>query len=79
MIVVPLVFASLFVGTAGMNNLKRLGKIGVRTLSFYLLSTALAISIGLLIVNWFIIQAVILNRRSRRNCVRILNRMPVRK
>ena len=52
MIVVPLVLASLFVGTAGMNDLKRLGQIGVKTLVFYLLSTALAITLGLLIANW---------------------------
>ena len=51
MIVVPLVFASLLVGTANMNNIKRLGKIGIRTLSFYLISTALAITIGLTIAN----------------------------
>ncbi len=51
MIVVPLVFASLLVGTASMNNIKELGKIGVRTLSFYLISTAVAITIGLAIAN----------------------------
>ena len=51
MIVIPLVFASLLVGTAGMNDIKKLGKIGVRTLVFYLLSTAIAISIGLVLAN----------------------------
>jgi Na+/H+-dicarboxylate symporter len=49
MIVIPLVFASLLVGTASMNNIKKLGKIGVRTFAFYILSTALAITIGLII------------------------------
>jgi len=51
MIVIPLVFASLLVGTASMNNIKKLGKIGVRTFAFYILSTALAITIGLIIAN----------------------------
>ncbi len=51
MIVVPLVFASLLVGTAGMDDIKKLGRIGIRTLSFYLISTALAITIGLTIAN----------------------------
>ncbi|TFH00861.1 MAG: dicarboxylate/amino acid:cation symporter [Calditrichales bacterium] len=51
MIVIPLVFASLLVGTAGMNDIKKLGKIGIRTLVFYLLSTAIAISIGLGLAN----------------------------
>jgi Na+/H+-dicarboxylate symporter len=51
MIVIPLVFASLLVGTASINNLKRLGNIGIRTFVFYILSTALAITIGLIIAN----------------------------
>ena len=52
MIVVPLVFASLLVGTASMNNLKKLGQIGIKTLLFYLISTAIAITIGLAIANF---------------------------
>lgn len=51
MIVVPLVFASLLVGTAGLNDIKKLGRIGIKTLSFYIVSTALAITIGLTIAN----------------------------
>ena len=51
MIVIPLVFSSILVGTASMNNIKRLGKIGVRTFAFYIISTALAITIGLIIAN----------------------------
>jgi len=51
MIVIPLVFSSLLVGTASMNNIKKLGNIGVRTFVFYILSTAMAITIGLIIAN----------------------------
>jgi len=51
MIVVPLVFASLLVGTASMGDIKKLGRIGIRTLIFYVFSTALAITIGLIIAN----------------------------
>jgi Na+/H+-dicarboxylate symporter len=51
MIVVPLVFASLLVGTASMNDVKKLGRTGVQTLMFYLISTALAITVGLIIAN----------------------------
>ena len=51
MIVIPLVFASLLVGTASINNIKKLGQIGVRTLIFYIFSTVLAITIGLIIAN----------------------------
>ena len=51
MIVVPLVFSSLLVGTAGLNDIKKLGRIGIKTLSFYIVSTALAITIGLTFAN----------------------------
>jgi Na+/H+-dicarboxylate symporter len=51
MIVIPLVFASLLVGTASINNIRKLGNIGVRTFVFYIVSTALAITIGLIIAN----------------------------
>jgi Na+/H+-dicarboxylate symporter len=51
MIVIPLVFASLLVGTASMSTIKKLGNIGIRTFVFYMLSTALAITIGLIIAN----------------------------
>ena len=51
MIVVPLVFASLLVGTASLGDIRKLGRIGVKTISFYMLSTALAITIGLAIAN----------------------------
>jgi Na+/H+-dicarboxylate symporter len=53
MIVMPLVFSSLLVGIASINSIKRLGQIGIRTLLFYIISTALAISIGLIIANIF--------------------------
>jgi Na+/H+-dicarboxylate symporter len=51
MIVVPLVFASILVGTASIGNIKKLGRIGLRTFVFYIISTALAITIGLSIAN----------------------------
>ena len=51
MVVVPLVFASLLVGTASLGDPKKLGRIGMKTVSFYLVTTALAITAGLLIAN----------------------------
>ncbi len=51
MVVVPLVFASLLVGTASLGDPKKLGRIGMKTISFYLVTTALAITLGLLIAN----------------------------
>lgn len=51
MIVVPLVFASILVGTASLGDLKKLGRIGARTFGFYLASTAIAITVGLIVAN----------------------------
>lgn len=51
MVVVPLVFASLLVGTANLDDIRRLGRIGIKTLVYYLCTTAIAIGIGLLLAN----------------------------
>lgn len=49
MLVVPIVFISLVVGTAGLGDVKKLGRIGGKTLGLYLVTTAIAITLGLLI------------------------------
>jgi Na+/H+-dicarboxylate symporter len=51
LIVVPLVFVSLFLGTASMGDLKKLGRIGAKTLLYYITTTIIAIIIGLTLVN----------------------------
>ena len=50
-IAIPLVLASLIVGAAGLGDIRRVGKIGGKTLTFYLFTTASAITIGLVLVN----------------------------
>ena len=51
MLVVPLVFCSLVCGSMAIGDTKKLGTVGVRTLVFYLMTTALAITIALGIGN----------------------------
>ena len=51
MIVIPLVIASLMVGTASLGDLRKLGRIGGKTIVYYLFTTALAVGIGLLVSN----------------------------
>jgi DAACS family dicarboxylate/amino acid:cation (Na+ or H+) symporter len=51
MIVLPLIFASLALGVAGLGDLRKLGRIGAKTLGYFLLSTALSVVIGLMLVN----------------------------
>lgn len=53
MIVVPLVFASLSLGVANLGDLGTLGKIGVRTLVYFLFLTTVATCIGLFLVDVF--------------------------
>ena len=47
MLVVPLVFCSIVCGSASIGDTKTLGKVGVKTVLFYLLTTALAIMAAL--------------------------------
>jgi Na+/H+-dicarboxylate symporter len=51
MVVVPLVFSSLLVGTASLKDIRALGRIGAKTIAFYLCTTAIAVSIGLVLTN----------------------------
>jgi Na+/H+-dicarboxylate symporter len=53
MIVVPLVFSSIVVGTCGLNDAKTLGRMGGKTIAYYLCTTAMAVVIGLLAANLF--------------------------
>ncbi|WP_085993984.1 dicarboxylate/amino acid:cation symporter [Oceanobacillus senegalensis] len=52
-IIVPLVLASLVVGVAGTGDIKKIGRMGGVTFFYYLLTTAIAISIGLILANIF--------------------------
>ena len=49
MLIVPLIFSSLLVGVAGMKDPKKMGRVGLKTFGLYLLTTAVAITIGLTI------------------------------
>jgi Na+/H+-dicarboxylate symporter len=51
LIAVPLVLASLITGVASLADLRKLGRIGGKTVGIYLVTTAIAIVIGLVIVN----------------------------
>lgn len=51
MLVVPLVFVSIALGVATMGDMAKLGRIGIKTISYYMLTTAFAIVIGLVIAN----------------------------
>ncbi len=57
MIIVPLVLSSLVVGAASLGDIRKVGRIGGKTIVFYLMTTAVAVAIG-------IILSVVLNPGS---------------
>lgn len=50
-VAIPLVLASLIVGAGSLGEIKTLGKIGIVTFSFYIVTTAVAIVVGLIYAN----------------------------
>lgn len=51
--VVPVVLFSIMDGVISLNDLKRVGSVGVRTFIYYMCTTAIAVVIGLVVVNCF--------------------------
>lgn len=49
MVIVPIVFTSLVVGMTSLGDLKKLGRIGIKTIFIYLFTTAIAIVIGFIV------------------------------
>lgn len=47
MLIVPLVFATLVTGITSMEDLSKMRRIGIKTFSIYLITTAIAVAIGL--------------------------------
>lgn len=51
MLVVPLVFVSIVCGSSAIGDSKTLGKVGVKSILFYLFTTAIAVSVAILVAN----------------------------
>jgi len=51
MIIIPLVVLSIITGVARVGDSKKLGRLGVKTLAYYLVTSLLAIVLGLILVN----------------------------
>ncbi len=52
MLIVPLLFSALVVGIAEMGDVRALGRIGWKTLFYTVLLSAVAVLLGLVLVNW---------------------------
>ena len=53
MVIIPLIFTSLVCGVASLGDAKSVGRVGLRTVMYYTLTTTLAILVGLTLVNLF--------------------------
>jgi len=53
MVIIPLVFASLFIGVASLGDLKKLGRVGGKTFAFFLAYYIFAVGLGLFLANTF--------------------------
>jgi proton glutamate symport protein len=53
MIAVPLVLASLIVGVSNLGDISKLSRIGGKTIVTYMITTVIAVTVGLLVVNIF--------------------------
>jgi Na+/H+-dicarboxylate symporter len=51
MVVIPLIFASLLIGVASLGNLRKLGRVGGKTLAFFLAYYVFAVGLGLFLAN----------------------------
>jgi len=51
MLIVPLVFSSIVVGTSSLGDVKVLGRVGIKIMVLYLLTTAFAVTLGLFFGN----------------------------
>ncbi len=53
MVVVPLILASLILGAANLGDIRKLGSLGIKAFGFFMLTTAVAVSLGVLAANFF--------------------------
>ena len=53
MLVVPLVFASIYTALTGLGSIEKLKQIGLKTIGLYLLTTALSVFLAIIVMNIF--------------------------
>jgi len=51
MVVMPLVFASIALGVAGLGDIRKVGRVGGKAIAYFFVTTCLAATLGLVVVN----------------------------
>ncbi len=52
-VIIPLIMASMIVGVTGLGDVRRVGKMGSYTLAYYVFTTSISVTIGLIVTNYF--------------------------
>jgi len=52
MVIAPLIFSSIVIGIAGMQDVKKVGRIGATAIIYFEIMTTIALVIGLVFINW---------------------------
>ncbi len=68
MLIVPLISSSIITSVAALGSGRDLGRLGLKTLSFYVITTLIAVLIALAIIN--VVQPGIVNGSPRSTCWR---------
>jgi len=58
MIIVPIIFSSLVVGVVSLGSVQSLGRLGTRTFLYYMVTTVMAVLIGLIVVNFVSMEGI---------------------
>lgn len=53
MMIIPLIFAAVISGVASLGDIRKLGRLGGVTIAYFLVTTGIAVAIGLFVVNLF--------------------------
>lgn len=53
MIIAPIIFCTIVTGIAGMENMKKVGRVGAKALIYFEVVTVFALIMGLFVVNWY--------------------------
>lgn len=51
MVIAPLIFCSIVLGIAGMEDVKKIGKVGIKSMVYFQVTTAVAMLLGVLVIN----------------------------
>ena len=68
MLIIPLVMTSMIVAVTSLGDIRNLKNIGIKTIIYYLLTTAIAVTLGLIVVN--AIQPGVVNNEADRVLLR---------